>query len=117
MAEHIFTEQIRDTNVYQYTTRVGHQQVLPFFGVDVLYRFINDLDQDVQVTIEGTDDIDGEDFNNPVTLMTETAVTAGTIHEEAVATHHEVIRITATVDNALTAPTSGELTGRKITRQ
>lgn len=117
MAEHIFTEQIRDTGVYQYTTPAGHRQVLPFFEVDVLYRFINNLDQEVLVTIEGTDDIDGEDFNDLATVMAETAVAAGTIHEEEVATQHEVIRITATVDNALVAPAAGELIGRKITRQ
>lgn len=117
MAEQIFTEQIRDTAVYQYVTRPESRQILPFHGVDVLYRFINNLDQEVRITIEATDDIDGEAFADAVTVLAETPIAAGGIHEEAVSTPHEVIRITATVDNALTAPTAGEVIGRKITRQ
>lgn len=116
MTEQLFSDQIRDLNSHSYIVTPSDSSILTFQAKEVLFRFINDLDQAADVVIEGTDDIDGTAFNDAVELMAATSVAAGAVLEHEVTSHHELFRVTVTATGAA-APTSGAFEGRSIVQE
>lgn len=116
MAEQLFSDEIRDLNSHSYIATPTDSSILPFHAQEVLFRFVNGLDQAADVVIEGTDDIDGEAFNDASELLASTNVAAGAVLEHEATTHHELFRVTVTVSGT-TAPASGAFEGRAIVQE
>lgn len=116
MAEQLFSDEIRDLNPHSYIATPTDSSILSFHAQEVLFRFINGLDQAADVVIEGTDDIDGTAFNDASELLASTNVAAGGVLEHEVASHHELFRVTVTASGTIAA-TSGAFEGRAIVQE
>ena len=117
MTQELFSDAIRDLDTHSYPVdpEDRYNRIPEFTAIDRLVRFVNDLDQAVDVSLDGTDDIDGEAFDDAVELMAATSIAAGDVAEFEVTTHHEPLRVNVTVSGT-TAPTSGEFVTRAIVR-
>jgi len=117
MTQQLFSDAIRDSDIHRYAVdpedRAG--RIPEFTATDRLLRFVNDLNQAVDVSLDGTDDIDGTAFDDAVELMAATSIAAGDVAEFEVTSHHEPLRVTVTVSGT-TAPTAGEFVTRAIVR-
>jgi hypothetical protein len=117
MAQELVSDAIRDLDTHRYVVdpedRAG--RIPEFAATDRLLRFVNGLDQAVDVSLDGTDDIDGSSFADATELMAGTSIAAGDVAEFEVTAHHELLRVNATVSGT-TAPTSGEFATRGIVR-
>jgi hypothetical protein len=117
MAQELFSDAIRDLDTHRYAVdpedRAG--RIPEFTAIDRLVRFVNGLDQAVDVSLDGTDDIDGTAFDDAVELMAGTSIAAGDVAEFEATSHHEPLRVNVTVSGT-TAPTSGEFVTRAIVR-
>jgi len=98
MAKDLLSKSIRDTNTY---TSEG----LPINGDDAVLQIANNLDEDVDYTVEATYDTDSG-WNDVIELGSGT-VTSGSVVREGLSEPWDKIRISVT---AQTTPTANEIT-------